>query len=264
MQETTNKKLKKIDLTDRPPDITVINHNWDKIDTELQAGTDHSNNNAIHVTASDKTNWNNKVNKSGDTMTDRLIVATTGFRGPTSQRTVNSTVCQAEMAVGATPSAAMVLRKAGTEINRMDLKETETTFSKAVAIGGGGTGATTAAAARANLGAISTPTVLYNSTNGTTGNFTLSQSVANFKWLRLYVRSDSLYSSVDTYTPQNKTVSVAVPIINDTALFLRVIVVYFSGTNATVIQNRDWWCTWAHSVGGASNRTYVMRVEAWN
>ena len=39
MQETSNKKLKKIELTDAPPDITVINPNWDTIDTELQEAT---------------------------------------------------------------------------------------------------------------------------------------------------------------------------------------------------------------------------------
>lgn len=36
MQSTTNFKLKKIELTDSPPDITVINPNWDAIDTNLK------------------------------------------------------------------------------------------------------------------------------------------------------------------------------------------------------------------------------------
>lgn len=35
MKETTNYKLKKIELTDSPPDITVINPNWDTIDEKL-------------------------------------------------------------------------------------------------------------------------------------------------------------------------------------------------------------------------------------
>lgn len=38
--ETTNYKLKKIELTDSPPDITVINPNWDTIDKELKANKD--------------------------------------------------------------------------------------------------------------------------------------------------------------------------------------------------------------------------------
>lgn len=33
--KTTNFNLHKIDLTDAPPDITVLNQNWDAIDSEL-------------------------------------------------------------------------------------------------------------------------------------------------------------------------------------------------------------------------------------
>lgn len=36
MKETTHYKLKKIELNDSPPDITVINENWDTIDEELK------------------------------------------------------------------------------------------------------------------------------------------------------------------------------------------------------------------------------------
>ena len=42
MQETTNYKLKKIELPDSPPDITTINPNWDTIDTKLKAAADHA------------------------------------------------------------------------------------------------------------------------------------------------------------------------------------------------------------------------------
>lgn len=44
MQLTTNFKLKKIELTDSPPDITVINSNWDTIDTNLKDALDKSKN----------------------------------------------------------------------------------------------------------------------------------------------------------------------------------------------------------------------------
>lgn len=40
MQQTTNYALKKIELIDSPPDITVINPNWDTIDTELKENED--------------------------------------------------------------------------------------------------------------------------------------------------------------------------------------------------------------------------------
>ena len=36
--KTTNFNLHKIDLTDAPPDITVLNQNWDKIDQKLMVG----------------------------------------------------------------------------------------------------------------------------------------------------------------------------------------------------------------------------------
>ncbi|HAY3897730.1 TPA: carbohydrate binding domain-containing protein [Escherichia coli] len=40
MLETTNYKLKKIELNDSPPNIEVINPNWDTIDTELKKAAD--------------------------------------------------------------------------------------------------------------------------------------------------------------------------------------------------------------------------------
>lgn len=36
MKTTTNLGLKKIELTDSPPDITVQDFNWDKLDTEIK------------------------------------------------------------------------------------------------------------------------------------------------------------------------------------------------------------------------------------
>ncbi|MGI6361005.1 MAG: hypothetical protein ACOX05_01700 [Bacillota bacterium] len=45
MQETTKLGLKKIELTDSPPDITVFNHNWETLDQEVsdKAQSDLSN-----------------------------------------------------------------------------------------------------------------------------------------------------------------------------------------------------------------------------
>lgn len=49
MQETTNYKLKKIELSDSPPDITVINPNWDLIDSTLKEVSNKSNLNEDEV-----------------------------------------------------------------------------------------------------------------------------------------------------------------------------------------------------------------------
>lgn len=40
MKQTKNYTLNKIELADSPPNIEVINPNWDKIDTELKAHQD--------------------------------------------------------------------------------------------------------------------------------------------------------------------------------------------------------------------------------
>lgn len=53
MQLTTNFKLKKIELADSPPDITVLNFNWDTIDTNLKTALDRAN------------DWNNFKNSGG-------------------------------------------------------------------------------------------------------------------------------------------------------------------------------------------------------
>lgn len=42
--KTTNYNLHKIDLTDAPPDITVLNGNFDTIDTQLKNNANHASN----------------------------------------------------------------------------------------------------------------------------------------------------------------------------------------------------------------------------
>lgn len=65
-------------------DITSLENIIEDISTELDNKVDntnfeeHTNNTTIHVTANDKSNWNGKVNKSGDRMTGQLYL-NTGF-----------------------------------------------------------------------------------------------------------------------------------------------------------------------------------------
>lgn len=59
MQLTTNFKLKKIELADSPPDITVLNPNWDSVDTNLYEALTKSR------------DWN-KFKNSGGTMNGPL------------------------------------------------------------------------------------------------------------------------------------------------------------------------------------------------
>lgn len=50
MQTTTNYAMKKIDLTDSPPDITVLNGNFDTIDSEMKKHSDDIGNKASLAT----------------------------------------------------------------------------------------------------------------------------------------------------------------------------------------------------------------------
>lgn len=70
MIETTNYQLKKIELTDSPPDITVLNDNWDFIDAALYDTGEHMVNDSIHITASERSTWNSKAagNHNHDTV----------------------------------------------------------------------------------------------------------------------------------------------------------------------------------------------------
>lgn len=68
MKRTSHYLLKKIELTDTPPDITVINDNWDTIDgelhdhaTEVALTSEHRQNNNIHITAAERTAWDGKA-----------------------------------------------------------------------------------------------------------------------------------------------------------------------------------------------------------
>lgn len=76
--KTTNYELHKIDLTDAPPDITVLNQNWDTLDTELKntvdaitdAIDDHDDDTAAHYSIR-----NAMMPKAGGTMTGNLKIS---------------------------------------------------------------------------------------------------------------------------------------------------------------------------------------------
>lgn len=76
--KTTNFNLHKIDLTDAPPDITVLNQNWDTLDTELKNTVDaitdaidnHDDDTAAHYSIR-----NAMMPKAGGTMTGNLKIS---------------------------------------------------------------------------------------------------------------------------------------------------------------------------------------------
>lgn len=74
--KTTNYELHKIDLTDAPPDITVLNPNWDTLDAKIKELEDAGWTRAQIVTLINETvtdtDISGKVNKTGDELTGAL------------------------------------------------------------------------------------------------------------------------------------------------------------------------------------------------
>ncbi|MEG1497082.1 MAG: hypothetical protein RR385_06860 [Clostridiales bacterium] len=68
MLHTTNYNLNKIELADAPPDITVLNKNWDTLDTKLKTCSDadaiqegHRTDANVHLGPGERLAWNGKA-----------------------------------------------------------------------------------------------------------------------------------------------------------------------------------------------------------
>ncbi|MEG2149095.1 MAG: hypothetical protein RRY24_06700, partial [Clostridiales bacterium] len=68
MLHTTNYNLNKIELVDAPPDITVLNKNWDTLDAKLKICSDadviqegHRTDKNVHLGAGERIAWNGKA-----------------------------------------------------------------------------------------------------------------------------------------------------------------------------------------------------------
>lgn len=107
------------------------------------------------------------------------------------------------------------------------------------------------------------PTVLYDNPSGNNGNITLSESVANYDYVRVYFWCNAQHSSSDVYKPNGKDVSLmAVRSASASSSFHYGGATYhFNGTSLTLSTTGI-----ADSNGGWSGRasTYIYRVEAWS
>lgn len=228
MQETSNKKLEKIELTDAPPDITAINPNWDTIDTELQKGTNHQADNSIHVTTSDKSNWNSKAagshSHSANSLTGTLNVSGGGTgRG--------------------SHTSGYFLRGNGS--GAVTLSSPSTVLS--------------------DIGAAKAPKVIYSNTSGTTGTITLSQSAYDFYYMRIYYRdSDALYGSVDVYSPNGKSLWLGTAAIESHGTYFKRANIQISGSSITFTKNTEATIKGSTYNFYTGNYIYITRVEAWN
>lgn len=73
---TTNYNLHKIDLTDAPPDITVINGNWEIIDTELKKAEGKSSKSVVVTATLNAANWSDGIytwSNSNITSADQIV-----------------------------------------------------------------------------------------------------------------------------------------------------------------------------------------------
>lgn len=110
--------------------------------------------------------------------------------------------------------------------------------------------------------------VLYEGSS--TGTITLSQSAANFDYMRIYFKkgSDSeACATIDLYQPDGKRASLVIanPYASDATQVLgRTVTI--SGTSITPYRN-EFWANGASSISGGTTSTlsiYITRVEAWN
>ena len=108
-------------------------------------------------------------------------------------------------------------------------------------------------------------TVLYNSTNGTTGTVSLSASAANYNHMRIYFRANdgnNQVNSVDVYSPNGKTASLSLVSPDNNGIWVNGAQVAISGTSITRTSNKN-----AHIGTNQTSTTQVImiiRVEAWN
>lgn len=80
MQQTPHYALKKIELTDSPPDITVINPNWDKIDGELNSSANHQKDRIAHASYAVNTSGNDSYTVTLDGVTEYSVGMIINFK----------------------------------------------------------------------------------------------------------------------------------------------------------------------------------------
>ena len=107
--------------------------------------------------------------------------------------------------------------------------------------------------------------VLYDNTSGTTGTITLSQSAANFSYMRVYYRdSDALYGSVDVYSPNGKSLWLSSAAIESHGTYFKRANIKISGNSITFTKNTEATIKGSTYNFYTGNYIYITRVEAWN
>lgn len=120
-----------------------------------------------------------------------------------------------------------------------------------------------------NPGTIPVPVQLYYNATGTDGTVTLSQTAANFNYLRIYFKKNgdtNACASTDLYSPNGKKATLIVSNVSSSIAQLTWKIVTISGTSITVSSqiywNRDMSSS-SMSGGTTDAKVYIYRVEGW-
>ena len=159
---------------------------------------------------------------------------------------------------------ALPISSGGTGASTAAAARSNLGISFPISIGNGGTGATSAANARSNLGVLA-PTMLYN--GDANGTFTLAYSAANYDYLDIFFEDENgICNSVRLYDPNYKTVSlsIALPSTNSGNLHIKTSIIYISNRSVTVNRFNEVDNLASNPIVYTSpNKIHVRQVVGW-
>lgn len=190
------------------------------------------------------------LGSSGDqTLTDGAIIipnasVSNSFRA---KRTVDNVVSQADLYISENGNPRLRFNSADSTVNYLSLQSDSTVLGKPLALGSGGTGATTAASARSNLGI--TCTSLYS---GTLSSGSCSFTYGNHKaYVVIGKPSTSSYGIVSLFIPASFITSKRTMQLADN-LYYMLFDIVGSGTTVTI------------TIGTNNNSGHIMQVYGVN
>lgn len=126
---------------------------------------------------------------------------------------------------------------------------------------------------RSAIGVHSRYTQLYNNTSGSNAAITLSETAANYTWLRIYFYGKSnasgavnRYGSVDVYSPNGKIVQLSVTGQGTSGAAQVLLHTKFVTISAKSVANTSYHSANIDAAGtghGTNNEIYITRVEGW-
>lgn len=124
---------------------------------------------------------------------------------------------------------------------------------------------------RSAIAAANAPTQLFNNTSGVTGNVTLSDSAANYNYLRIYFYGKSgsgytRYCSETVYSPNGKVAQLSCSGVGSSSDNQVLIHTKTATISAKTITNTRYYSANVAASGcgaGANNEIYITRVEGW-